>query len=91
MAELWQMSGLELGAAIASKEVSSTEVLDALLARIEAVNPKINAIVTLAAETARAEALAADEKLAAGDAHGPLFGVPVSIKELRATEYSISS
>lgn len=86
MAELWQMSGLELGAAIASKEVSSTEVLDALLARIEAVNPRINAIVTLAAETAHAEARAADEKLAAGNAHGPLFGVPVSIKDLIETK-----
>ncbi len=86
MAELWQMSGLALGEAIASKEVSATEVLEALLARIEAVNPTINAIVTLAAETARDEAKAADQKLAAGDAHGPLFGVPVTIKDLIETK-----
>jgi len=81
MAELWQMSGLALGEAIAAKEVSATEVLDALLNRIASVNPQINAIVTLAADTARAEAQAIDERLAAGEVGGPLFGVPVTIKE----------
>ena len=84
MGELWQMSGLDLGEAIAAKEVSAMEVLDAILARIEEVNPKINAVVTLAAETARQEAKAADEQLAAGK--GPLFGVPVSIKDLIETK-----
>ena len=58
MAELWQMSGLELGRAIAAKEVSATEALEAILERIEAVNPAINAVVTLAADEARAEAKA---------------------------------
>ena len=58
MAELWQMSGLELGAAIASKEVSAAEALEAILKRVEAVNPKVNAIVTVSAETARKEAQA---------------------------------
>src|SRR2546425_2496256 len=86
MAELWQMSGLDLGEAIAAKEVSATEVLDAILARIEEVNPRVNALVTLAVETARNEANAADEQLAAGQARGPLFGVPVSIKDLIETK-----
>jgi Asp-tRNA(Asn)/Glu-tRNA(Gln) amidotransferase A subunit family amidase len=86
MAELWQMSGLDLGEAIAAKEVSATEVLDAILARIEEVNPRVNALVTLAVETARNEAKAADEQLAAGQARGPLFGVPVSIKDLIETK-----
>ncbi len=85
MAELWQMSGLALGEAIAAKEVTATEVLDALLARITSVNPPINAIVTLAADTARAEARAVDERLAAGEVQGPLFGVPVTIKDLIET------
>lgn len=85
MAELWQMSGLALGEAIAAKEVSATEVLDALLDRIAWVNPLVNAIVTLAADTARAEAQAIDERLAAGEVGGPLFGVPVTIKDLIET------
>ncbi|HYK86361.1 MAG TPA: amidase [Ktedonobacteraceae bacterium] len=86
MAELWQMSGLALGQAIAQKEVSAIEVLEAILARIEEVNPKINAVVTLAADAARAEAHAVDRQLAAGETRGPLFGVPVSIKDLIETK-----
>ncbi len=85
MAELWQKPGLALGEAIAAKEVSATEVLGALLDRIASVNPQINAIVTLAAATARAEAQAIDERLAAGEVGGPLFGVPVTIKDLIET------
>jgi aspartyl-tRNA(Asn)/glutamyl-tRNA(Gln) amidotransferase subunit A len=86
MAELWQMSGLELGTAIASKEVSAAEVLEAILKRVEAVNPKVNALVTLSAETARKEAQAVDAALAAGEERGPLFGVPITIKDLIETK-----
>src|SRR6266487_3485964 len=49
MTELWQMSGLALGRAIARREVSAVEVLDAIVARVEAVNQKVNAVVTLVA------------------------------------------
>src|SRR5207249_796266 len=63
-----------------------TEVLEAILQRVEAVNPKINAIVTLSVESARKEAQAADTALAVGEAHGPLFGVPVTIKDLIETK-----
>ena len=86
MAELWQMSGLALGRAIASREVSAVEVLDALVARVEVVNPQVNAIVTLVAESARQEARAADARIAAGETGGPLCGVPVSIKDLIETK-----
>lgn len=86
MAELWQMSGLALGKAIASREVSAVEVLDAILARVEAVNPKVNAIVTPVADNARKEARAVDARIAAGEKGGPLFGVPVSIKDLIETK-----
>jgi len=86
MVELWQMSGLDLGSAIAAQEVSATEVLEAILARIEAVNPAVNAVVTLAADEARAEAGAVDRSIAAGETHGPLFGVPISIKDLIETK-----
>ena len=42
MTELWQMSGLDLGRAIASREMSAVEVLDAIVARVEAVNPPVS-------------------------------------------------
>ncbi len=86
MTELWQMSGLALGRAIASREVSAVEVLDAIVARVEAVNPQVNAVVTLAAENAREEARAVDVRVAAGETGGPLCGVPASIKDLIETK-----
>jgi Asp-tRNA(Asn)/Glu-tRNA(Gln) amidotransferase A subunit family amidase len=86
MTELWQLSGLALGKAIARREVSAVEVLDAIVARVEAVNPQVNAIVTLVAENAREEARAVDARIAAGQTGAPLFGVPVSIKDLIETK-----
>ena len=81
MTELWKRSAKELAALIASKQVSSAEVVDAHLARIEAVNPKVNAVVRVLADAARSDAAAADRKLASGDAVGPLHGVPFTVKE----------
>jgi Asp-tRNA(Asn)/Glu-tRNA(Gln) amidotransferase A subunit family amidase len=86
MTELWQLSGLTLGEAIARREVSAVEALDAIIARVEAVNPEVNAIVTLVTEHAQEEARAVDARLAAGQTGGPLFGVPVSIKDLIETK-----
>jgi Asp-tRNA(Asn)/Glu-tRNA(Gln) amidotransferase A subunit family amidase len=86
MTELWQMSGLALGRAIASQEVSAVEVLDAIVARVEAVNPQVNAVVTLVAENAWEEARAVDVGIAAGETGGPLCGVPASIKDLIETK-----
>src|SRR5215469_16506363 len=86
MTELWQMSGLALGRAIASREVSAVEALDAIVARVEVVNPQVNAVVTLVAEHARQEARAVDARIAAGEIGGPLSGVPVSIKDLIETK-----
>jgi aspartyl-tRNA(Asn)/glutamyl-tRNA(Gln) amidotransferase subunit A len=70
-----------LAALIATKQVSSREVVQAHLDRIAAVNPKINAIVTLLAEDALRDADAADKAVASGAELGPLHGVPVSIKD----------
>lgn len=86
MKELWQLSGLALGKAIAQREVSTVEVLDAIVARVEAVNPQVNAVVTLVAERAREEARAVDARIAAGETGEPLCGVPVSIKDLIETK-----
>ncbi len=77
MNELCDLSAIELAASIAKREVSSREVVDAHLARIEAVNPTINAITVVLAERARAAADAADTS----EPSGPLHGVPITVKE----------
>jgi amidase len=79
--EVTQSSALELARLIAAGEVSSRDVVDAHLERIEAVNPAVNAIRVTLAQTARAEADAADAARAAGEALGPLHGVPFTVKE----------
>ncbi len=71
----------ELARLIRERALSPVEVLDAHLARIEAVNPKVNAVVTLAADEARRAAKAAERAVAAGEALGPFHGVPFSIKD----------
>ena len=81
MTELWQQSASELAAMIAGKEVSSVEVIDAHLSRIEHVNPHLNAITRVLADEAHAGAKAADAALAAGDTLGPLHGVPFTVKQ----------
>ncbi|MFQ5934110.1 MAG: amidase, partial [Dehalococcoidia bacterium] len=67
---------------IASKEISPREIVDLFLRRIEELNPKLNAYLTVTADEARAEAVKAGEAVIHGDHLGPLHGVPVSIKDL---------
>jgi len=81
MDELIYASATDLAKAIRTKEASSQEVTDAYLARIEAVNPQLNAVVQLTADTAREQARRADEALARGEVRGPLHGVPMTIKD----------
>src|SRR5438045_8661062 len=66
---------------IRQSEISSAELMGAHLERIQEVNPSINAITDLLADSALLQAEAADRMLAAGDACGPLHGVPFSIKD----------
>jgi len=79
--ELWRMGASDLAAAIRAKRVSSREVVEAHLARIDAVNPAVNAVTVVLAEEARAAADAADSALARGADVGPLHGVPITVKE----------
>ena len=79
--ELIYTSATTLAKAIRAKEVSSEEVVNAYLQRIEAVNPKLNAVVQLTAEAARAQAREADAALTRGDIKGPLHGVPFTVKD----------
>ena len=83
--ELCFSTAIELARRIRAREVSVTEVVQAHLAQIERVNPKVNAIVTLTAERALAEAREKDAALARGAAAGPLFGLPVAHKDLVPT------
>ena len=80
--ELCDLSAVDLAARIRRKEVSAREVMAAHIARIERVNPKVNAIVTLVADRAMADAARADEQTARGGDLGPLHGLPVAHKDL---------
>jgi aspartyl-tRNA(Asn)/glutamyl-tRNA(Gln) amidotransferase subunit A len=84
--ELCYMPAMELGLAIRSKKVSPVEVVDAVLARIERLNPRLNAYCTITATAARATAKEAEAAVIRGDALGMLHGIPVSIKDLVATQ-----
>lgn len=74
-------SATGLAKAIRTKKVSSREVVDAYLKRIEEVNPKLNAVIQLTAETAYEQAFKADEASACGNIPGPLHGVPITLKD----------
>ncbi len=82
MTELTYLSAVEMAARIRSRELSARELVAVHLARLEAVNPAVNAVVTLVAEQAMAAALAADEALAAGHEPGLLHGLPIAHKDL---------
>lgn len=91
MQDLIYASVTQLAAQIRDKQVSSEEVVRAYLDRIEAVNPTLNAVVLLTAESALAQARAADEALAKGESWGPLHGVPMTIKDSLDTAGVIST
>jgi amidase len=81
MTELWQLGALELAGRIRDREVSSREVVEAHLARVEQCNGWLNAIVRVLADEAMAAADRADAAVARGDDVGPLHGVPCTVKE----------
>lgn len=78
--EPWRLSATALAEAIRERRVSAREATQNVLDRIDAVNPHINALVSVHHDAALAAADTADATLARGDAVGPLHGVPVSIK-----------
>lgn len=75
------LSASELAERIRSRELSSREVVDAHIDRIERVDKRINAVVMRRFDEARREADAADEAIRRGETVGPLHGVPVTIKD----------
>jgi amidase len=80
--ELAFLSATEQAGRIRAREVSSVELVETYLERIERLDPELNAFVTVRAEEALADARAAD----AGDPMAPFHGVPIAIKDLTATK-----
>jgi amidase len=85
----WSASAL--ARALRAGELSSREMVDACLTRIEVVNPSINAVVQLVPERARSEADALDKLAASGHFKGPLHGVPITLKDSLDTAGIIST
>lgn len=83
--EIVYRSARELAGMMRRRELSAREVVEAHLARIDEVNPAVNAVVTLCEERAMAEAAAADELLASGAEPGPLHGLPIAHKDTHVT------
>ena len=79
------MTLLEAAAALRRRETSSTELTRGCLDRIAALNPKLNAFLTVTGEDAMERARQADEELARGVDHGPLHGIPVAVKDVFCT------
>jgi amidase len=80
MEDLWCLSAADVAALIRSKKVSAKEAASAALARLDAVNPKINAVVDHRPQDVLAQANAVDAAIARNEDVGPLAGVPVTVK-----------
>ena len=82
---LVRQSARELARLICTRAVSPLDVLDAHLAAIKALNPKLNAVVTLAEESARDNAQRAERAVMKGEPIGALHGLPIGIKDITQT------
>lgn len=85
MSELVETSAVELRRLIGRKAISPVELLDACIARIEDLNPHVNAVTATAFERARGEARAAERAVLAGEPLGLLHGLPLGVKDLEPT------
>jgi len=72
----------ELGELLRRKSLSPVELVDQHLERIEKLNPKLNAFITVMADQARAQARQAEQEIREGDWRGPLHGVPIGLKDI---------
>src|SRR3954469_4194912 len=80
MQDLWRLSAADIAALIRTKKISAKDAASAALARLDSVNPKINAVVDHRPEDVLAQADAIDATLARDGEVGPLAGVPVTVK-----------
>ena len=91
MNEPCDLSALEARRLIGAKRLSPIELVDSCIARIEMVNPAVNAVVATCYERARAEAREKTQALVRGDDLPPLHGLPVGIKDLQDTEALVTT
>jgi amidase len=80
MQDLWRLSAAEMASLVRSKKVSAREAATSALARLDAVNPRINAVVDHRPADVLAQASAIDAAIGRGEDPGPLAGVPVTVK-----------
>ncbi len=85
MGELCDLSAIELRHLIGQKAISPVDLLESCIARIEAVDPAVNALVTPAFDAARAEAKAAESAVMSGQTLAPLHGLPLAVKDTQDT------
>ena len=84
MSELCDVTATELGAKLRAREVSSVEILESCLGRIDALDSRVEAFLERTDDLAREQARAADERIAAGDA-APAAGIPLALKDVLST------
>src|SRR4051812_49913598 len=80
MQDLWRLSAADLASLIRAKKVSAKDAATAALARLDTVNPRINAVVDHRPEDVLAQAGSIDSAIARGEEAGPLAGVPITVK-----------
>jgi aspartyl-tRNA(Asn)/glutamyl-tRNA(Gln) amidotransferase subunit A len=91
MESLFKKPAAELANLVRSKDLSSVDLIETTLRRIEAVNPSINAFVALRADEALEEAKALAEHIAVGKDPGPLAGIPIGVKDMEDTAGMVTS
>ena len=91
MSAIYYQSAAELVDLMKAKEITPLELMEETIARVEAVNPALNAFVALRPEEALAEARALTEALAAGKPVGPLAGLPIGVKDLEDVAGMVTS
>lgn len=84
-AELVFKTARALGELIRTRQVSSLDIIEAFLAQVEALNPRLNAFITVTADRARDRAREADADIRSGQYRGPLHGIPYALKDVVAT------
>jgi amidase len=82
MNDIWRLSAVEVASLVRAKKISAREAMTSALARLERVNPLINAVVDYKPDYSLAQADAVDAAIVRGEPAGPLAGVPITIKVL---------
>ena len=80
MTELWRLTATDIAQLVRTRKASAREAAESALQRLDAVNPKLNAVVAHRPDLVREQADAVDRKVARGQDPGPLAGVPVTVK-----------